>query len=354
VTYANLVDDGPAAVRSALAGDSEGIAVATSGSSGTPRDVLVSGAALRASADATHRRLGGPGRWLLALPTDRIAGAQVLVRSALSGTTPVVMPPGPFEAQVFSSKVRDLVSSTEQGVPLYASLVPTQLRRVLASAEATSALETLTAVLVGGASPGALVAPANVIETYGATETAGGCVYDGIPLDGVTLRVGDDGRIWITGPTLADGYADGDDATFVLHDGRRWFVTNDVGDERNGRLEVEGRADDVIVTGGHKVHPLTVEAALAALDGIGEVVVVGVPDPEWGTRLVALVDPPEVLRAPTTEQVRAALKETLPRYAVPREVREVDSIPLLASGKIDRRAAALLARQSETTREEAT
>ncbi len=342
MTYAKLADGAAAAVRAALAGEVEGVSVATSGTCGLPRDVLVGREALRASAEATLRRLSGPGRWLLAVPTDRIAGAQVLVRSALAGTIPVAVPGGPFEPLAFAVAARLLVRSTDAGVPLYASLVPTQLGRVLASAEATRALEPFAAILVGGATVASAGAPANVVETYGATETSGGCVYNGSPLDGVEVRVSDGGRIEVAGPVLADGYGDGNDDAFVHVDGTRWFVTSDLGVMRHGRLEVLGRADDVIVTGAHKVHPAVIERALLRIDGVERAVVVGVPDLEWGMRVVALVQGREGSRTPTTEEARASLARDLPRFALPREVRTVGRLPVLDSGKIDRRAARAL------------
>lgn len=296
------------------------------------------GAALRASAEASHARIGGPGRWLLALSTDRIAGAQVLARSSLSGLSPVVVPDGPFDADTFATEARRLASTTDPGVPLYVSLVPTQLHRLVASDVGRAALEPFAAVLVGGSSLTAINRPRNVVETYGATESAGGCVYDGAPLDGVAVTIDADGRVEIGGPTLADGYADGDNSDFHERSGMRWFRTSDVGMWDGRRLEVSGRADDVIVTGAFKVHPSTVERAMAGLPGVHEVVVVGIPDDEWGTRVVALVVPTPGASAPSTEDTRAALAE-LPRFARPREVRQIGTIPLLASGKIDRMAA---------------
>jgi len=341
--YARLTDGVTAAVRAALSGDVRGIAVATSGTTGQPREVLIGREVLRSSAEATHRRLAGPGRWLLAVPTDRIAGIQVLVRSFLAGTTPVAMPPRPFTPETFTATARLLVESTDAGVPLYTSLVPTQVRRLLSSADGTRALESLTAVLVGGARLTISSVPTTVVETYGATETSGGCVYAGLPLDGVQVRVSDNGRIRIAGATLADGYADGDDDAFVHTDGVRWFVTSDCGALREGRLEVLGRADDVIVTGGHKVHPVSVEHALVALDGIDEAVVVGVPDPEWGERVVALVVAKDGANVPSAKDVRSTLADSLPRFAMPREVHAVGRLPVVDNGKIDRGAARRLA-----------
>jgi len=336
--YARLADDPESAIASALRGGAAGVEVATSGSSGTPRVVRISTDSLLASAEAAHRRLSGPGRWLLALPTDHIAGAQVLVRSALAGTEPLRLTPGTFTPESFLMAAGELFDSTPGEVPRYCSLVPTQLRRLLAS-DLRGVLDRFSAILVGGA-PLSLpreALPTSVVETYGATETGGGCVYDGLPLDGVRADVDGEGRVSIGGDVVADGYADGDDEAFSSREGLRWYRTPDLGVWDGGVLRIHGRADDVINTGGHKVNPADVERALLALPGIDQAVVGGAPDPEWGCRVVAVVvsshDP-----APTTEQIRKALAGTLPPEALPREVRAVRSLPLLPSGKIDRTA----------------
>ncbi|ANS78810.1 O-succinylbenzoic acid--CoA ligase [Serinicoccus hydrothermalis] len=332
------------------------VVVATSGSSGTPKRVRLGAAALRASGAGTAQVLGGHGQWLLALPTAHVAGLQVLARSALAGTEPVELDPdAPFTAGLFAAAVARM----DQGARRYASLVPTQLQRALAEPQGADALRRLNAVLVGGAAsdPGLLDAARSagvrVVTTYGMSETCGGCVYDGIPLPGVEVDLGTEdegaGRIRLGGPVLADGYVDDPDLTrqrFVTDDGRRWFVTDDRGADRDGRLTVLGRLDDVIVSGGHKVEPRDVETALRGLPQVQEVLVVGIPDPEWGERVAALV----VLRADargvrSDEGVGVLLREALrergdlPSHALPRQVETVGQIPLLATGKPDRTAA---------------
>lgn len=349
MTYARLSDGPEEAIRAALGGDSAGLVVTTSGSTGAPREVLLGTDALRASAEATHARLSGPGRWLLALPPDRIAGAQVLLRSLIAETTPVVLPPGPFDAPSFATGASALVATTDPGVPLYTSLVPTQLHRLLATPEGLAALEPFSAVLVGGAPLGpADSRPTTIVETYGATETAGGCVYDGIPLEGVRVEVDDTGRISIGGAVVADGYADGDNASFGSRDGVRWFRSSDVGAWEAGSLRVMGRADDVIISGGYKVHPAVVERAILGLPGVDQAVVIGLPDSEWGTRVVALVVTAVGSASQTTRSIREALSGALPRFALPREVRSIRELPLLESGKIDRAAARAGALERET------
>lgn len=323
----------------------EAVVVATSGSSGTPKQVRLTGAALRASGEATARALGGHGRWLLALPTDHVAGLQVLARSVLAGTEPVPLPAGmPFTPASFAAAARELAGS---GGRRYVSLVPTQLHRLLEDPDGTRAAATFDAVLVGAAATDpalldrAREAGVRVVTTYGMSETCGGCVYDGRPLDEVRVRL-DDGRIWLAGPVLAEGYVDDQaltDAHFVQHDGRRWFVTDDRGrlDPATGLLRVLGRVDDVIVTGGRKVEPRDVEAALLALPTVGQAAVVALPDPEWGQVVAALVAPAHpVDRSPTPEELREAVRTALPPHAVPRRIVVGDGLPLLPTGKPDR------------------
>lgn len=328
------------------------LVVPTSGSTGEPKGVLLSAANLRASAVATERRLGGRGQWLLAIPPTHIGGVQVLVRSLLAGTEPVVLPDAPFRAEAFASGTARL-----SGGRRYVSLVPTQLRRLLA-AGASDALRAYDAVLLGGAAAPASVLVAaraagiRVVTTYGMSETSGGCVYDGVPLDGVGASV-EDGRIRLSGDVVAGGYRLRPDLTAQVF-GKASFLTSDLGEfAADGSLRVLGRADDVIVSGGEKVSPAAVEAVLAEHPAVVEAGVVGVPDDEWGERVVALV----VLRTPLSlAEVRGLVGRSLPRAWAPRELREVTRIPVLATGKIDRPAlrsgaAADADRHRTTTRE---
>lgn len=312
------------------------LVVPTSGSTGEPKGVLLSAAALRASGAASQARLGGPATWLSALPPTHVGGLQVLVRSLLAGTTPVALPPGPFTAEAFSAGTRALPAGRR-----CTSLVPTQLLRLLDGPPAgpLDALRSYDAVLLGGAAAPAVLlgraraAGVRVVTTYGMSETSGGCVYDGVPLDSVDVAV--DGRIRLRGPVLAGGYRLRPELTAVAFEGG-WFTTGDVGElAPDGRLVVHGRADDVVVTGGEKVAPAAVEAALAGHPAVVEVAVVGVPDAEWGQRVVAVV----VLRAPLTlAQAREHVAARLSRAGAPRALREVDALPLLPSGKVDRAA----------------
>jgi O-succinylbenzoic acid--CoA ligase len=344
------VSPGPADATSDATAVPDGVAVVvrTSGSTGDPRAVLLSASALRASATATHSRLAGPGRWLLALPVHHVAGLQVLVRSVLAGTTPVELSPGPFRAPAFVAATEALAGTA----PRYTSLVPTQLVRLLDDPAATAALASFDAVLLGGAATSpdllarAAAAQVRVVTTYGMSETCGGCVYDGLPLDGVSVRLVAEGRILLAGPVLADGYLgrpDLDDDAFVQVDGVRYLRTTDLGTWSGERLTVLGRADDVLVTGGVKVSPGPVESVLAGLPGIAEVCVVGIPDAEWGQAVVAVVVPRTDVGPPSLADARAAVTDTLGAAHAPRHLVVTDSLPLRGPGKIDRRAATQLA-----------
>ena len=318
-----------------------GVLVATSGSTGEPRLVALPVDALRASATATATRLGGPARWLLALPAEHVAGVQVVVRALLAGSPPVL-------ADLRSGfRPADFAADTAALGPgrRCTSLVPTQLLRLLdAGGPALDALRGYAAVLVGGAAldprlrARAEAAGVHVVATYGMTETAGGCVYDGVPLDGVGVRLDGTGRIVLSGATLAAGYlgrpADTAAAFGTDGDGRREFRTGDLGRLVDGRLEVLGRADDVIVTGGEKVVPAAVERVLAAQPGVRAACVVGLPDAEWGAIVAAAVVVDAVVADP--ERLRAAVREALGRAAAPRIVQAVDALPLRGIGKPDR------------------
>jgi O-succinylbenzoic acid--CoA ligase len=323
--------EGPDGVTTGRSGQGKRVAegtalvVGTSGSTGAPKGVELSAAALLHSARASLARIGArPGeRWLCCLPATHIAGLQVLVRSLVSGTDPVL------------ADRADAQTVAASGCA-HVSLVPTQLGRLLDID--ISPLSGFASVLLGGAAaPAGLLDAARaagvpVVTTYGMTETCGGCVYDGIPLDGVRVRIGDDDqRIWIGGPVLFSGYVGGPE---VPGDG--WFRTGDLGRvDPDGRLVVRGRADDVINTGGHKVVPGEVAAALQAHPGVRDAAVLGQPDPEWGERVVAVVVPADPAEPPALELLRLHVQERLPRYAAPSRVVMVDAVPMLPSGKHD-------------------
>jgi O-succinylbenzoic acid--CoA ligase len=221
------------------------------------------------------------------------------------------------------------------------SLVPPPLVRRLGEQGGAAALARYRCVLVGGAAAGAAAlgearaAGINVVTTYGMSETCGGCVYDGVPLDGVTVRAGGDGRLRISGPVLMNRYHGRPDLTGTALINNE-FVTSDLGHvSEDGRVVIRGRADDVINTGGHKVVPGEVAAVLATCPGVREVVVVGRPDPEWGERVTAVVVPADPAKPPALQLLRTHVSARLPRYACPSEVVLTEAIPLLPSGKPD-------------------
>jgi O-succinylbenzoic acid--CoA ligase len=340
--------DGEARTRSGQPGVAAETAViiGTSGSTGEPKGVELSAAALTHSARASLRRAGArPGeRWLACLPASHVAGLQVLVRSLVSGTEPVIA------ARATAGAVSD---AADAGCA-HVSVVPTQLVRLLGASSAAGsgaeggarALARYRCVLVGGAAAGAAVlaqaraAGIKAVTTYGMSETCGGCVYDGVPLDGVRVRAGDDGLLRVSGPVLMNRYHGRPDLTAaVLREsagGFRELVTSDLGRVApDGRVTVRGRADDVINTGGYQVVPGEVAAALAACPGVREVVVVGRPDPEWGERVTAVIVPTDWEQPPGLELLRTQVSARLPRYACPSEVVLAEAIPVLPSGKPD-------------------
>jgi o-succinylbenzoate---CoA ligase len=321
--------------------DDIALVVTTSGTTGAPKGALLTAAALTASAAATHDRLGGPGRWLLALPPYHIAGVQVLVRSLLAGTVPVELDVSAgFDISGLPSAVDELGSGRR-----YTALVATQLAKALTDPAAAAALAELDAVLVGGGPAprpildAAAAADITVVRTYGMSETAGGCVYDGVPLDGVKVRVDADGRIVIGGPTLAKGYRNPPDPDPFAEPG--WFRTDDIGAvDDSGVLSVLGRADEAISTGGLTVLPQPVEAALRTHPAVADCAVFGLADERLGQRVVAAVVLADGHTPPSLEELRAHVMHTLDRTAAPRELHIVDALPMHGIGKVDRQALA--------------
>ena len=263
------------------AADPEPVVLTTSGSSGTPKQVVLGRDAVLASAAASSARVGGAGPWVLALPSSYVAGLNVVVRSLVAGHRPAILG---------DATLADVVRPRG-----FLSAVPTQLHRWLDAPADRAALAELHTVLVGGGpvDPSlrtrAADAGVRVVATYGSAETCGGCVYDGLPLDAVGLALAVDGRIRITGPTLFDGYLDDEPATrAALVDG--WFLTSDAGRlDEDGRLSVLGRVDDMVVSGGVNVPAAAVAARLREHPSVTAAEVVGLPDPEWGNRVVAVV-----------------------------------------------------------------
>lgn len=319
--------------------DDVALVATTSGTTGAPKGALLTADALIASASATYDRIGGPGCWLLAVPSCHIAGLQVLVRSVLAGSVPV-------ELDVSAGfDVSQLPSAVERLGPgrRYTSLVAAQLAKALNDPAAAAALAELDAVLIGGGpapSPiltAAAAAGITVVRTYGMSETAGGCVYDGFPLQGVQLRILADSRVAVGGKTLAKGYRNPIEPDPFAESG--WFHTEDLGNlDDSGALTVLGRADEAISTGGLTVLPQPVEAALCTHPAVSDCAVFGVADNRLGQRVVAAIVVNDDCPAPTLDALRAHVAQTLDITAAPREHHVVDAIPRRGIGKVDRAA----------------
>ena len=375
------------------------LVVGTSGSTGTPKRTALTAGALAASATATENffeaNADAASQWLLALPAHYIAGAQVLARSVLAGTAPViarsVIEPVHFSPEVFLQAVEQMSSARR-----FISLVPTQLHKLLESADADphlgaeihEALGSFTGILLGGAPASAdLLAAAsalglNTVTTYGSAETAGGCVYSGSVLPGVRVELVPEegmpavpdtggepaqvGRIWISGAHLASGYI-GDAARTAEHffsaaDGTRWYRTDDYGllspaaapDSNKNcseqRLQVLGRSDDVLISGGVKISARAVATVLEEHPAVREACVVGLPDARWGTAIAAAVTLVSSALAPSaagngmspalTEELctllRARCAEKLGAPAAPKQLSILPDFPLTSTGKPDR------------------
>jgi len=341
-----LVSTLPGEVRAGVA-----VVVTTSGSTGVPKSVVLSRDALTASALATADRVG-EGAWLLALPATYVAGMQVLVRSIVTDREPAILG-GSFTPQSFAAAALMMVS-TERGerIPTFTSLVPAQLTKLLDAAEQDSAvltaLRSFETVLVGGQALAALTleraqsAGVRIVRTYGSTETSGGCVYDGMPLHGVSVRIVN-GEVQLAGPTLADGYLGDPETTDAVFrrsaDGTRWYLTGDAGIIEDDVLRVRGRIDNVIVSGGVNISLDRVERVVRSIPGLESAVVVGVPDARWGETPVIVVPRGEALRRSESVQLqeaRDAVSHELGAHARPSRLVLVDDLAALPSGKPDR------------------
>jgi o-succinylbenzoate---CoA ligase len=346
-----LTGDGPAVLPVAAGFDGTGLpdavprrvalVVETSGSTERPKRVALSADALLASAAASASALGGAGQWLLALPAHYVAGTNVLVRSLAAQTTPVMLAPGHFDPSAFIAAAQELDADLR-----FVSLVPAQLRRLLETDEALGILRRFDRILVGGQStPAALLAQAlefglKVTRTYGSSETSGGCVYDGVPIGNTRARIVE-GQIELAGSVLADGYLADEERTaarFRLDDGIRWYQTGDTGSLENGLLTVTGRVDDIIISGGVKVSLADIQRFVRNLPGLADAVVVSAPDPRWGAVPVVISTV-----AVDLAELRAAAKRALGKAAAPAAVVVAATIPVLPTGKPDRRALAVLA-----------
>jgi O-succinylbenzoic acid--CoA ligase len=303
--------------------EGDALVVTTSGSTGDPKVLIHTHDSLRAHALAVHERLGADplrDRWLATLPLNHLGGFGVVARSVITGT-PVEVEPA-FDAAVVAE------APNRYGTTLV-SLVATALDRI-------DPAPFRWVVLGGSADP--VVRPPNVVRTYGLTETGGGVVYEGRPLAGVEVRVDGAGRIAIRSATIARGRRAVDGAVTPLVDADGWLATGDLGHwADDGRLVIEGRADELIVTGGENVWPGPVEDVLRTHPLVADAMVTGEPDPEWGQRVVAVVVPLDPGAAPTLDELRDHVKAHLPVACAPRALRLTTTIERTALGKPRRR-----------------
>jgi O-succinylbenzoic acid--CoA ligase len=303
------------------------LAIHSSGTRGTPAFAQFDRDAIDAAVSSSSLALGATrqDRWLSCLPLAHVGGMLVLLRALLLG------------APVSVHERFDPRAALAEPDVAFTSVVPTMLARLV---EIGSDLSAFRSILVGGAHlPAELRSRAEhaggrVVETYGLTESCGGVVYDGTPFRGTQVRIGPRGEIQLWGPTLMRGYRQGDTEAFTP-DG--WLCTEDAGElDADGRLHVAGRTDDVVITGGEKVWPQAVEAALLGHPRVREVAVAGLSDPEWGERVTAWVVPSDAADPPTLEGLRAFVAERLSPYAAPRELVLVERLRRTASGKVRR------------------
>ncbi len=309
--------DTSAVERGVPAEEGDAVVVATSGTTGHPKGVVLSRDSIEYAVKVTSDAIGvdpATDRWLLAIPTAHMGGFSVIARALLTDT-PVIALSG-FDPDEFEQAARGGATLT--------SLVPAALRRIDPGL--------LRKILLGGSTmpPDR---PANTITTYGLTETSGGIVYDGRPLPGVEVRIDDEGQIHLKSPTLLRQYRAGTDPKV---DG--WLATGDVGTYQGGLLRVEGRRDELINTGGEKVWPSRVEEALAMHPKVFDVAVTARPDPVWTEAVTALVVPIDRDDPPSLEALRDCVKDVLPSYMAPKRVEYVDAIPRSGLGKVKRRA----------------
>ena len=311
------------------------LVVPTSGPTGTPKGAQLTAHNLISSADATYQYLGGPGHWLLAMPAHHIAGLQVLIRSMVAGVEPLAIDVSAgFNISEFARATREL---KETGERTYTSLAPMQLAKAMDTQVGIEALQSYDAILVGGAAtnPQLLESAArmqiNVVTTYGSSETAGGCVYDGVALPGAQVRV-DEGRIYLGGPTIAHGYRNAPGHEAFAEPG--WFQTSDGGVLENGVLTVTGRLDNIIDSGGLKLHPEVLENAMLKVTGVDQACVVGIPHSRLGQAIVAAYTG----NASMTDILEALEEAHTPRWQLPKDLKQLAEMPVTGPGKIDRQA----------------
>ena len=314
------------------------LVMATSGTAGPPKLVELTEPALEAALVASSSRLDAHSSdpWHCCLPLAHMGGMLVALRHTVLGV-PVTV------AERFT--VDTLADAAAAGAR-FASLVPTALRRIArAGGDVVARVRGMRAVLVGGAALDPALRDAftertgvAVVHTYGLTESCGGVVYDGVPLDGVQVRIErETDQILLRGPSIMRGLRLDPATGAAAFDAEGWLRTGDAGSFVGGVLRVDGRLDDVIVTGGEKVWPEALEAAIRVDPTVADVMVVGRPDPEWGERVVALVVPSDPSAPPELDAVRDHAARAVPRYALPKDLVIVPELPRTGSGKLRRR-----------------
>ena len=297
--------------------DGDALVIASSGSTGAPKGIIHTHSSLLAGAQASASRLQltSDDHWLVCIPVSHVGGFSVISRALHIGAALTLLPAFDVAA----------VQEAAKNGATHASLVATALSRIDASLFRT--------ILLGGSSaPDNL--PSNVIATYGMTETGGGVVYNGQPLDNVEIKIVD-GEIFLRCPMLMRAYRD--DQTISITDG--WYATGDIGEiDENGKLSVRGRQSDMIITGGENVWPSVVEYSLASHPLVNQVVVRGMPDTTWGQRVVAYVVLNDAAQTPEVKllsDLREHVKQTLPAFCAPQQIVVLAEIPRTSLGKVD-------------------
>lgn len=296
--------------------DGECLAMATSGTTGTPKIVMYEMSHLEASARATSSFIGvnSSDKWLCCLPIAHIGGLSVILRSIIADT----------EVEVHDGFDAQLVTNSVSAGCTLVSLVPTALMQIDPSI--------FRKIVLGGSKP-PLVMPDNAFATYGLTETGSGVVYNHIPLPGVEIKISDEQEVLLRGSMIATAYREGT----TISDDQGWFHTKDVGEYTNGKLRIFGRLDEVINSGGEKVFPASVESILSTNDKISKIAVLGIPDPKWGEAVTAVVVPRSTDSTPTLEELRSQVKELLPSYAAPTKLILVQDMPTTSIGKVQKK-----------------
>ncbi|CAN2225187.1 O-succinylbenzoic acid--CoA ligase [Candidatus Nanopelagicaceae bacterium] len=317
-----LVSDGPALALSPISAPTvsgrTALVVTTTGSSGQPKEVGLSASALLTSARSSNKFLGAEfgNTWSLLLPLNHVAGINVLVRSLELGTTPT-----------------NLIGYTGKFPKVdFTAIVPTQLYRALnGDSNLLQHLQSAKAVLVGGAALTSALreqaesAGIKVIETYGSTETSGGCIYDGVPLDGVEVALGSDNRIAIKGKVVAH--------ELVSKDG--WYYTSDAGHFENEKLIVDGRIDDIIISGGENVSLTAIDRVISQTFPDIQAAAFAIANPEWGQAVhLAIVG----ADSGNEEKIQELLARELGGASKVKRFHHIAQLPLIGIGKVDRRA----------------